>query len=196
MAVIALAFGVVAGLTGGIAQAADNQGTHICLESSTNSCLNLPGDKFVEDNYLIIFGAGAIGLGWQINQTGTVCSGGTCGAIWPFPSGSGLNTKYNGRPVYTIKKTQGSGTNGCLGEVSAPGPSFAAAWEPCSSSKADLWVYSADQYLVSVNISSMSTNGAVYFASSLAAAATGNNASVIVAPEVDPFWPYVRWVFR
>lgn len=182
-------------LPAGIAEASDNSGRHICISGHTSQCLDLSNDSFTTDNYVWVFGTNGAGLGWQLHLDGYVCTGGSCGAVWPFPNGSGLNSKYSGRPVYTIEKTQGStGTNGCLGEFSAPGPSYAASWETCDSTKSDLWVYASNQHLVSVNISSISANGAVYFSSWLSAACTQDKCSVIVAPD-DPYYPYGTWVF-
>jgi hypothetical protein len=148
----------------GTASAADNRGTHICL-TGNKACLNLKNDNFSDADYpVVLYGPKGKGLGWQLAKD--VCGGGACGKARPFAPGTGLNSKYNGRPIYVIWKTRGSKRDGCIVDNGGDGVAFTADWVKFKPGQRNswcggngpyrwkgLWVYSKAHFLASVGFS-------------------------------------------
>src|SRR5215472_15505578 len=85
------------GLSAAPAQASDNNGVYICIlpgGMADASCADLKDDSFTNGNPIWMWDyASGNGLGWNFAKVGTVSSTG------PFWGGSGLNTRYDGRPI-------------------------------------------------------------------------------------------------
>jgi hypothetical protein len=157
------------------APAVDNSGIYICENNSpeVQSCLDLKNDNFSANQQIYIWSnapaEGGTGLGWNLAQQGTVCGGGKCGSPGPFNSGSGLNTRYNGQPIYYIEKTDSSGHNGCAGFDDG-----LVAWEPCGAD-ATRWIASADDYFINVYYSNEGNQPMA-----MTGLGTGNGSAVVI----------------
>ena len=195
-AIVALASAVLIGLFSGTALASDNSGQHICLTNASGSCLDLSNDSFTNGNTVWMFDSSGGGLGWQVTDTGKdVCDGGSCGNPWPFTSGTGLNTAYNGDAIYVIHKTQGTTQlNGCLSGSALEGggipgqPTWSAYCQDNSGFNL-YWVKDSGGRLVSVDISNRSRTAEV-----MSATGTANYSAVyLVPPGTSGYWQ--RWTF-
>jgi hypothetical protein len=127
-----------------------NSVQYLCISSTLPAqCADLPvftqGDTLIMENSSHPYGAG---LGWIASYTGNNVS-----SNWPFTSGSGLNTRYNGRPIYMIEKSTSTGHDGCIWGNTSP---FNAEWNFCNSgNNADWWVKSSYHYWVNVGVSNI-----------------------------------------
>lgn len=174
-AVLGIAGLICSLLTASPARAADNSGDYICIGNvgvTSLACMDLKDDNFTEDEQIYVYNSSGNGLGWHFDAVGTVCDSSSCGGPGPFISGSGMNKRYNGRTVYYLEKTEGSGHNGCAGFYS---PNLQVAWEHCGD-YGTTWVYSSDDYLVNVDWSN-----ATQFPQTMYASGTANGTEITLA---------------
>jgi hypothetical protein len=178
----------------GTALASDNQGTHVCLSNATASCLDLYNDSFTDHTYLWMYDSSGNGLGWKVTKVGNV------GANSPFVSGSGLNTKYQGDPIYVIYKTKGSyTTNDCVNAPSFGTENFQIFLKvPCQAIGTDYlneWVHTAYNYLVNIGATNQSYNHGGNLTLDMAADGAANKSNVYEDTDGNSGLWY-KWTFK
>jgi hypothetical protein len=184
------------GLSASPALAGDNQGVFICIlpgGMADASCADLKGDQFTDNNTIWMwdYRTGG-GLGWLLQKVGTV------GADGPFISGSGLNTRYQGDPIYNIEKTTATGHDGCM---SSNG--INVEWEPCDStivngtlSNGTLWVLSASSFLVNIAESNNDAMGSGFcspYCANVLGASSLANGTYLDGGELGLTGDYEQW---
>jgi len=113
LAVAALTLSLAGLATVATASPARAQGSNLAI-CYNNHCMN----KWNNGSTIRFYGynnGGIVNNGWGYITVAHV-SNGTGGLIWPFTNGSGLNSRYNTRPVlqFGFNAAGGSDTNGCL----------------------------------------------------------------------------------
>ena len=87
-----------------------------------------------------------------VTQIGTINGCGTSGGFQPFAKGSGLNCRYNGRPVYQLQW----GKNGRSGVCIAGDDTSQNAFNfPCNGGPGTWFAYSSSSFLVGVGASNV-----------------------------------------
>jgi len=87
---------------------------------------------------------------WAVNWVGYVNGSNCTNNCWPFTSGSGMNSRYNGRPVYIME--WGPSPSWCedQGNYGPESEAGALVLGQCTYDQFDWFVYSAANYLVGV----------------------------------------------
>jgi hypothetical protein len=87
-----------------------------------------------------------------LNSHGTIHGCGTSGGFQPFANGSGLNCRYDGRPVYQLEWGRVGRSGVCIAgdDISQNAFNF-----PCNGGPGTWFVYSSSRYLVGVGASNV-----------------------------------------
>jgi len=125
---------------------------NICTITSPAQCQNKWGSITaggIPVNYYH-YQAGNVNNRWAVNWKGYVNGSNCTNNCWPFDSGSGMNSRYNGRPVYQM--VLGSNPSFCEDQgnynvVSQAGDMWI---QQCENINDQYFVYSAANYLIPV----------------------------------------------
>jgi len=82
----------------------------------------------------------------------TISGCGTSGGFQPFANGSGLNCRYNGRPVYHLQWAKNGPSGVCIASDDTSQYAFNF---PCNGGPGTWFVYSSSSYLVGVGASNV-----------------------------------------
>jgi hypothetical protein len=195
--VVVLTSGLIAGgvALAGVspAHALGNGRYNICHDNGngTQSCLNNTAGYASSNNPIQYWAYGTQGEpnnDWNIGAEGTVV-GTNCSSCWPFVTGSGLNAKYNGDPVYEFVWSQN--TDYCADALDYYTPSQYGnlLLEECGPSSSQWYVYSSSHFLVAVNASNSQYNKYHVYQQPVWLGAdndnTNNGQPVWISPSVD-----------
>ena len=128
---------------------------NVCVLPAESQCMNDWGGNlgtYVQAVRFYHYGNSGGNNRIYLTNLGTINGCGTSGGFQPFANGSGLNCRYNGRPVYQLQWGKNGRSGVCIAgdDISQNAFNF-----PCNGGPGTWFVYSSSRYLVGVGASNV-----------------------------------------